>query len=296
MRHSPTRFPSRHGLVLLAVASTVAGCRFPFPTASRGGGTPQPVPAAATGAVLPGPIREAVAAEALYANGGGLEGMARWRPKRLWQTGGPKFEAATEFDVIGENVIPFEEDGKVRAFAVVTIRPTGYTCPRCAPIVGAVALTDAPGGWMVDAAEPELTVWGGKGVLTGSTSLVRLASDRHGFALQSGTEVDGLLESSLLLVAERGGQLVEVLRIGEAAGGNKGSCGAAAGETPCWGWDSDWSTTMRKGAELWDFKIVMSGTRPNESTKTPEEFSETRTYSWNGSGYQLAAGGSDDAR
>lgn len=282
--------PSRRALppLLCAALATATACG-PF----GGAKSPRPpIPSAAVGVVLPGPLSQPFGAEALYGGGTGSDGMARWRPRRLWQLGGPKFDAATAFLCADVNMLPFEQAGGVRAFLVAIARPTDYTHDGSAPVVGALALTEVAGGWRVDAFEPELGTWGDKGDLTGTARTVKIAPDRHALMLEPVVEANEKSVKSLILIAEQAGKLIEVLRIDEAQVSFTGACGE--GKRPCWGWEGDWNTIAVAGRDVFAFEVTKSGTRWNETTQAQEDFSEKRTYDWNGTRYEPAPGEPDE--
>ena len=276
-------------LLLLAAAA----CRPPAGKAGgKGNANETPVPSAKAGALLPGPIGELLVAEALYGGGGGREGMSRWRPKRLWQVGGPAYDARTPFTFDDVALLAFAQGGSVRAFVVSTAVPAGHDCPRCAPIVGAVALTEVKEGWRVDAAEPELGTWGSKGGLPGSSRTVRVEKDRRLLMILPVVEADGTKETSLVLVAEKEGTLVEVLRVEGVRFTNEGTCGDSW-KAPCHEWDFAWTMVHLEGQPAWDFELTRSGTRPDRATGKVEPFSDERTWKWSGTAYVLAGEGRD---
>lgn len=261
-------------------------------------GTPDrpPIPPAEAGTVLPGPLSEPMAAEALFGNGGGRTAMALFRPKRLWQVGGPKFEDSTIFACSEVNLLPFEEGEGVRAYLIAQARPEGHNCASCAPIVGALAVTEVDRGWRVDTADPELGTWGEKGDLNGTAVAIKLGKSTHGLLLQPSSQTEKGTVGSFILFAEMNGRFKEVIRLDESAVNNRGTCGEGGGKPACFGWETHYETSWVKGKKVPNLDLETSGTRLNPATLQPEEFSEKRSYSWNGSGYDLVTGGQNEEK
>lgn len=282
-------------VVALAGAALSCAPSAPKPAGSEPHSTAA-VAAAAPGVVLPGPLRGTLVAEALYGGGKGAGAIAAWRPKRLWQVGGPAFDAATKFVASGVAILPFGQEGAIRAFVLATAAPAEMKCAGCGPVVGAALVTEGAGGWRVDAAEPEVGVWGDRGELTGDSRLVQAEAGRRLLMLLPEAEVEGRRSTSVVLVAERAGLLAPVLRIDEARASNEPSCGSGGGKPACWGWSFDWTMVHVTGQPAWDFELTRRGTRPNAMTGTIEEFGETRTWAWKGDRYEAVEGDSDDPK
>jgi hypothetical protein len=237
-----------------------------------------------------------MAAEALYADGAGRSAMALFRPKRLWQVGGPKFDDSTIFECSEVNLLPFEESGSVRAYLIAQARPEGHNCASCAPIVGAIAVTEEDRGWRVDSADPELGSWGEKGDFNGSAVAITLGKSTHGLLLQPLSQADKGTAGSFILFAEMNGGFKEVIRLDEAAVNNRSTCGEGSGRPACFSWETHFGTSWVKGKKVPNLDLETSGTRLNPATLQPEEFSEKRSYSWNGSGYDLVSGGQNEEK
>ncbi len=189
------------------------------------------IPFPADAQVITGDFDSGRALELLYGSYNPQGQFSEWQPDsdELQQ-----FEFPSETPTLYTSVNlteKFEQDGTERYLMLTETVPPDYTCHACPPAIGGTLFSKHGDGWRIDSSTHYINQYGEYG--TGPTAeLVQFVPGRYIVfltPLYTGT----FQEKSLVLVAEVGGTLKEILSIDSFAG---------QGETDgnAWEYNSQW--------------------------------------------------------
>lgn len=266
---------------------SLAGCDRLSRKGSAGADAGSAPAGSAAGARLSRPLKGEDVAVLLYGKGA-PSAAPKWRPSKVWQgKEGPGLDPAADWLCEARQLLPFGQEGVVRALVVTSARPPDWECMACGTAVGVAVLTEVADGWRLDNSDLEVGTYGRAGQAPEAIA-VQVGPGRVGVVLEPAFTAGGNTTKGLVLVAERrGGGFAEILDIPETEADNGGDCDDEGEDdaTPCWEFATSWGFVRSEGKDLWDLRTTTVGTRVKTGETKASPFSETKLYRWDGAKY-----------
>ncbi len=175
--------------------------------------------------------------------------------------GSVTFDAGTVYT--GPNLAQSFVQGGVQRFILTTETvPARYDCHACAPLIGAATFSQQGDGWQLDAVTKAISTMGSFG--SGPKGkLIKIGADRYGVVFHDGGMNQGISGEAVVIIAEVGESLREILTISEYGGDNSGACGEEL--AACWKYSSKMDFEPGPNPDYYDIKVTTSGTREDDN-------------------------------
>lgn len=261
--------PALLGISVIAVMLVIPWLNRPAATQSQTNGSPTPVtpapvikPDTPPGKRFAGEFAVGKALELVY---GSYDYQKKYTRRQLTAEDLKGSDRPIDFNLgtvyTGPNLIKsFVQGGVQRYFLTTETVPARYDCHACAPLIGAATFSRQGDGWQLDAETKAISTMGSWGTGPGG-DLIKIGPDKYGVKFNIGSSGQGETGEAVVIIAENGQSLREILVIDEYSGDNGGACGE--GLPACWKYSSRMDFEPGANPEYHDVKVTTSGTRPD---------------------------------
>lgn len=155
----------------------------------------------------------------------------------------------------------FTQGGSQRYLLITETVPARYDCHACAPIIGGAVFSQVGNNWQVEAENKMISIMGSFGSAP-KGKLIQIGPDRHGARFQAGGMGQGITNEAVVVIADVGESLREVLTVDEFGGDNSGACGE--GLATCYSFSSKLEFVPGANSAYYDARVTTTGTKEDK--------------------------------